>query len=214
MELTGVMLYLNRIFEWITKLACANLLWLMFVMLGLGIFGFMPATSAMFAVARKWMHGETDIRLLPTFWHAYKSEFMRANLIGLGCVIIGAILVFDILFFQTSDHLFYQMSLGVMIMLCLIYCLVLVYIFPLLAHYDLKIVQLAKHAFIIGICHPFTSLLMLLTTAVIGMLTFIFPPLIFLFSISVWSLALMWLAQRAILSIEHKKKRWAKDTPV
>ena len=54
--------------EWVLKFFYANLLWFVFTMLGLGVFGFMPATTALFSVTRKWIMGKTDIPIFKTFW--------------------------------------------------------------------------------------------------------------------------------------------------
>ncbi len=54
---------LNKAFEWITKIAYLNLLWLGFTLLGLIIFGIFPATAATFTVARKWVTGYPDVAI-------------------------------------------------------------------------------------------------------------------------------------------------------
>lgn len=46
-----------------------------FTLLGLGVFGIMPATAALFAVMRKWIQGQDNVPVLKTFWQEYKGEF-------------------------------------------------------------------------------------------------------------------------------------------
>ncbi|WP_396954475.1 DUF624 domain-containing protein, partial [Niallia sp.] len=50
----------SRVYHWsnaIAKLMYVNALWMGCTFLGLGIFGFFPATAAMFSVVRKWIMG-------------------------------------------------------------------------------------------------------------------------------------------------------------
>ncbi len=69
-----------RICTWIMRMAYVNLLWVAFSLLGLGIFGFFPATAAMFVVIRKWLSSEQDIPVFKTFWNAFKTEFIKINI--------------------------------------------------------------------------------------------------------------------------------------
>ncbi|BDG36084.1 DUF624 domain-containing protein [Saccharococcus caldoxylosilyticus] len=46
---------LYRVCEWITRLACINILWMLFTLAGLIVFGIAPATVALFTIVRKWL---------------------------------------------------------------------------------------------------------------------------------------------------------------
>src|SRR5690625_2024178 len=84
-----------RLALWVTRFAYLNLLWVVFTLVGLVFFGFLPATAAMFAVVRKWISGETDIPVLQTFWKSYRKEFMIINVIGYIVFIIGYLLTIE-----------------------------------------------------------------------------------------------------------------------
>lgn len=84
--------------EWIMRFAYTNLLWLFFTLLGLGVFGIMPATAALFAVMRKWIQGQDNVPVLKTFWQEYKGEFFRSNLLGAVLALIGVIIYIDLAF--------------------------------------------------------------------------------------------------------------------
>ena len=60
--------------EWVLKFLRQSAV-VCFTMLGIGVFGFMPATTALFSVTRKWIMGKTDIPIFKTFWQAYRGEF-------------------------------------------------------------------------------------------------------------------------------------------
>jgi uncharacterized membrane protein YesL len=50
-----------RFCEWVTRLAYLNLLWIMFSLAGLVVFGVMPSTIAMYTVTRRWLTEDVDI---------------------------------------------------------------------------------------------------------------------------------------------------------
>src|SRR4051794_15867366 len=69
--------------DWIMKFGYLNLLWMLFTLTGLIIFGFMPATISLFTITRAWIRGNTDIPIWSTFLKVYKSEFVKSNKVGL-----------------------------------------------------------------------------------------------------------------------------------
>src|SRR5699024_2683932 len=96
-----------RFSVWLTRLAYLNLLWIAFTIIGLGIFGFMPATTAMFAIARKWLHGEVDIPITKTFWQQYKASFFQTNILGLLLGGVGYLLVVEFRILQVQEMMLY-----------------------------------------------------------------------------------------------------------
>src|SRR5699024_10685272 len=99
---------------WVTRLAYVNFLWVTFIILGLGIFGLMPATTAMFGVVRKWEMKE-EIKVFPTFWKLYKQEFVKANVMGVILFLIGYLLVMEFQILRTQDSIiYYIVSFGVL----------------------------------------------------------------------------------------------------
>src|SRR5699024_6846796 len=84
--------------QWFVRLMWTNLLWIGFTVLGLGVFGIMPATVAMFTVIRKWQMGETDISVWSVFKKTYFAEWKKSNLIGLIYLVVGGFLFLDLSF--------------------------------------------------------------------------------------------------------------------
>src|SRR5699024_12847841 len=71
-----------KLSHWIMKLAAINIMWLLFSALAPFVFGFFPATFAMFTVVRKWVGTVDEFPIFNTTWAAYMSEFVMANGIG------------------------------------------------------------------------------------------------------------------------------------
>lgn len=103
MDHDGSMSRMLRMCEWVMRLAYTNLLWLLFTLLGLGIFGFMPATTALFSVMRKWIQGHEQVSVFQTFWKVYREEFVRSNVIGVVLVIIGTIIYVDLAYIYPTS---------------------------------------------------------------------------------------------------------------
>ena len=88
---------LMRVVDLISKLAFLNILWLLFTALGLFVFGFFPATVAMFATIRSFMREDISIPLFQTFWSHFKANFVRSLSYGLlttVIIMIGAVSVY------------------------------------------------------------------------------------------------------------------------
>jgi uncharacterized membrane protein YesL len=117
LEFRGIMGGFYRISEWIMRLSVINVLWVLcsipvFFLLLAGLtsqsadafvqmipllaivvpFTLFPATSAMFAVARKWVTGEEDVPLLKTFFRGYKENYIQSMVGGIIFVLIFVII--------------------------------------------------------------------------------------------------------------------------
>lgn len=171
-----------RITERILRFAYLNLLWVIFTLLGLVVFGFMPATTAMFSVVRKWSMGKVDVPIFQTFWMHYRGSFLKANLLGGVLLVIGYILYIEFSILRTQESLVYYIASFGIITQMVIYIIILMYILPIFVHFDLKITQYFKWSFIIGIIHPILTVVLLVGINLIYFMTFkTIPALIFLF---------------------------------
>lgn len=188
---------------WAMKLAYVNLLWTIFTLLGFGVFGFMPATVAMFSVIRKWNMGEEDIPVFKTFWDTYRKEFFKANGLGIILFIFGYILVIEFQILRLQENIIYFIvSFGVLAVFIL-YAIVLTYFFPIYVHFNLKITDYLKWPFIIGVVHPILTLFMMGGFAAIVYITYItIPAILFFFGGSVTAYFIMWGASKTFEKYE------------
>lgn len=193
MELSGFVAGYYRFALWTTRLAYVNLLWILFTILGLGIFGFFPASAAMFAVVRKWINGETDIEIFPTFWESYRNEFVKINLLGFLLTVIGYLLTIEFQILRTQDHVAYLIASFGVVGLFLLLSIIVLYIFPIFAHFKLRRFEYIKWAFVIGISHPLLTIVLFATLIIIYYVTFsLIPALLFFFGGSITAYILMW----------------------
>src|SRR5699024_6342603 len=110
---------------WITRFAYMNLSWVLYSAVGLLFLGILPATSAMFAVVRKWIDGDTDIPVFETFWDAYRQEFVKINLLGYGVLLVGYLLTVEFQILRSQEHIAYLIASFGVIGLFIIYFIIL-----------------------------------------------------------------------------------------
>ncbi|MBM7570304.1 YesL family protein [Aquibacillus albus] len=198
-----------RTCDWVWKLAYVNLLWLMFTFLGLIVFGFLPATVAMFAVIRKWLMKETDVPIFLTFIQMLKKDFLRINLLGSAFLIVGYILYFNYHYLGSIDGIMHSiLALGWYIG-CFIFAVTFLFIFPVYVHYDLKLSQYFKTALIVGIVNPLALLTLFISLGLALYLFYLIPGLIPFFSASMLGLLVTWCAHMSFQRTERKKEKLA-----
>lgn len=192
--------------EWITRLAYVNILWGLFTLAGAIILGVAPATVALFTVVRKWLlFSDNDVPIFKTFLNTYKKEFWRANKIGLFIGLVSYVLYIDFLYTANVREAF-QLAFSVFLFVILVfYAITLLYLFPIYVHYELRFLQYVKYSFFIGMANPLMTLTMFLSIILLTVLFMYIPGLIPFFSVSSFSVVLMWCALKAFRKIEEKQ---------
>jgi uncharacterized membrane protein YesL len=187
----GWLASIYRASEWIARLIYVNFMWIICTMIGLGLLGIFPATTAMFAVTRRWVLGERDIPVFKVFWQYFKADFKKSNILGYILTIIGLFLYIDLKFFQGIIHPVYSLIMIIFMVLSFLYFTVLLYIFPIYVHYEMKLRDYLKYAVIIAIGRPFQTFAMLLGVIVIYLLYSHLPGLMPFVGASLLSFVLM-----------------------
>ncbi|MEG7381298.1 YesL family protein [Bacillus subtilis] len=204
MEHDGSMGRVLRFCEWIMRFAYTNLLWLFFTLIGLGLFGIMPATAALFAVMRKWVQGQDNIPVLKTFWREYKAEFLRSNLIGAVLVIIGLIIYIDLAFIYPSHFLLHVLRFAIMIF-GFLFVSMLFYVFPLLVHFEWKKRLYVKFSLLLSVAYLQYTLVMLALTVALFFLLAYLPGIVPFFSVSLISYCHMRIVYAVLLKVERQE---------
>ncbi|KMK75560.1 YesL family protein [Alkalihalobacillus pseudalcaliphilus] len=200
--------------EWIWRFGYLHLLWLLFTLAGLIIFGLTPATVAVFAVVRKWRMKDADASVFTTFFHTYKKEFVKSNGIGLIMLIVAAVIIFNYFMIRTmpglgADLLFVGNSL-----IAIFFVVVSLFIFPVYVHYQLSFLKLFRTALVIGLMNPHFVFLTLLIIAFVGYGFYLLPGLIPFFSSSVLAMCVMWFALNAFNHVEKKQRKWQEEESI
>ncbi|WP_160720478.1 YesL family protein [Bacillus sp. USDA818B3_A] len=198
--------------EWIMRFAYVNILWISFTLLGLIVFGFFPATIAMFTVIRKWLLKQTDTPVFKTFWMTYKKEFVKGNLLGLIIGIIGFLLYSNIRIVEATTVPAFKLLYIPNVIVILIFILTLFYLFPVLVHFDVRLREAIKNSFILMTLNPISTFIMATLT---GFLCFIFlkiPGVILFFSGSLIAYLLMWQSNYVFVKVNKAAIHTVKGT--
>ncbi|UOQ87306.1 YesL family protein [Gracilibacillus salinarum] len=215
MEMSGLWGGFYRISVWITRFAWLNILWICFTLLGLVFFGIMPATIAMFTVVRKWVLKEYDTAVAETFWHAYKKNFVRANLFGLILYIIGYFLsVFLKYTGLMSDSSVYPVLLGIFIIAAFLYVMLVLYIGPVYVHYQLSFWQYIRYAVSIGAVNLHYSICALTVLAGIYYLSLKYPGVTLFFTFSISAYVTMFVVHIGFRQLFKKQQEQLDQTTV
>ncbi|MEC1524126.1 YesL family protein [Neobacillus niacini] len=146
--------------QWITRLAYINLLWLLFMVAGLFVFGAAPSTVAMFTIIRKWLKGETDLPVFSFYWQTYRKEFWKANRLGIILLGIFMVLYLDWRLISSVQDSLYPILMGCLIGVAFLFLTLMLFIFPVYAQYEYKTLQYIKTAFLLGISYPLYTMVM------------------------------------------------------
>jgi len=214
METSSILGGIYKLMEWISKLALLNLFWIAFTFLGLGVFGFFPATVAMFAVVRKWMIGEAEVSIVKTFWASYKKEFVKSNLLGVLIVAAGLVLFADLLFIQNSaknmtTFLYIPFFIITFIFVCTVF-----YLIPIFVHYEMKLTDVIKNSFFVMIMNPLSTLYMLIGSFGVCFVLSYIPPICILFSGNLLAMLFMKPACNAFNKIHRKHEVYLQEQSI
>lgn len=200
----GLLQGLYTLCEWIMRLAILNVLWVVFSVLGAIILGFFPSTAAMFEITRKWLKGETDLPIFKSFWAAYKKYFVKANLLGILVAIAGIFLYIDFSFFSSFESFAFKILTALVILVSIIYCILLIYIFPVLVTYEISLLQSIKFACLLGVYRPLSTIAILLASILLYFLFSAFSPVLVFFGGSMTSMMMMWVSRTTFFKIKNK----------
>lgn len=191
-----------RFSVWITNFAYLNLLWVVFTIAGLGLFGLFPATAAMFSVVRRWLRKE-EFPIFQTFWRYFRKEFVKTNLLGLIFLLIGYFLFIELQILWGSQKMVYFVASFGVIGLFIVYAIMLLYFFPIYVHFNLTKREYFKWPFIIGILHPILTVFLGIAILLLHYFTFMtIPALLFFFGGSVTAYVIMWGAAKTFPKYE------------
>jgi uncharacterized membrane protein YesL len=226
LELRGFMGGLYRLTEWITRLAYINVLWLafsifspVFVLLTLytinpataaqgfyfqtfmivGIvapFTLFPATSAMFAIVRKFVQGIDDSPVFRTFFKGFKENYLKSMIAGI-IFVIACFMIYINYNFYLQQKGTLQVLTVLFLVLTVILVITLFYFFCFIVHIDAKFMRLIKNSLLMTIGNPIGSIVILFgNVAVLYFSFFRFTFLVLFFMGSLMAFLTYWMFQR------------------
>lgn len=189
---------LNRGLNKVLNLVLLNILWVAGTLFGLVVLGVGPSTLAVLSIIREWFRGNDDLPIFKTFVKKYKSYFKDGIILSLIYGVVGVILIVDFAYITSWE---FKVFFGVMLFL---YFLSLIYVFPIMVHYDLKnLKEKIKYSFLIGFSYlQHTLILFVAIGAIAFAVAQILPALFTLYGASFPLFLIMWNAINVFKIIE------------
>ena len=201
---------LNHVLTIILNLVYVNFLWLLFTIFGLGIFGIGPSTYALVSICRQWVRGNHSLPVFKTFWKYYKESFKESVIISWIYLIGGIVLIVDLM------HVANWYVRVALFVFSFIYLLSLVYIFPIMAHYNLKgILFKMKMSLIFGFSYlQYSLVLFLVTGGIYWAATTFFPGVLTFLGISFLFYLITWTANQVFTRMETMDAKELEDKSI
>ncbi|MDD6325759.1 MAG: YesL family protein [Lachnospiraceae bacterium] len=199
----------NGLFRALGKLADLMLLNILFIVCSLPIFTIGASFTAMYYVTLKLAENEEGY-IARGFWKSFKQNFKQATIIWLIMLFFGIVLVLDLLILKDSTGTFVTVLRVVITATMIIYALILLYVFPILARFYNSVKDTFKNAFIMAVVNLPRTFVMLVICAASVLATF-------LNTYTLWYGILIWMmAGFALVAFANSfffKKIFAKYTP-
>lgn len=168
-----------RFVDKILHLLWLNLLWLVCC---LPVVTIGASTTALYSVTLKYAK-DREGYMTQEFFQAFKENFSQSTKVWLIMVGVGILLGLDFLVYARSSSagVFAMILMTAFFTCVLLYVFINLYIYAIMATFQIPLRQCLKNALIMSICHWPTSILMLVSgfaILVIGMMAF--PPILFI----------------------------------
>lgn len=178
--------FLKEMGKWTLTFILLNIYWIGFTILGLGVFGFAPATYSVYGMIKEIQETSNSDQLFSKFFRIYKSKFFDANIIGIAYVLILLILGYNLILYKELSEF---MSLGIWIYLfSFIFVLIInsfLIIFPLDMRFDYKNnIRLVTATFAIPFVFPIKTISYLISILALILVYYYLPFLILIFGIT------------------------------
>ncbi|WP_254678671.1 YesL family protein [Arthrobacter sp. 24S4-2] len=182
-------------FDTLLWIACLNLLWIVFTLAGLGVFGVGPATAAAQILVRRRVRGEAA-PLIRFFVREYGRNFARGNGLALPVMLAGAALALNWNYFARSGDLLPQLMAAGVFVAAIFLAAVACHLFPMFARYELPLAQYLLMSSRFALRHLAGTAILLFVTAAALFASQALPGLIPFFSVGAWLYVTGWLCDR------------------
>jgi uncharacterized membrane protein YesL len=183
------------LFDTLVWIACLNVLWIIFTVLGGVVFGFGPSTAAAQLLVRDKVRGGAA-PLVRRFAREYARNFGKGNALGLPLVAVGVALTLNWDYFSAGWDLGSQIASTGLFMMALFGAGVACYLFPMFARYHLSVPQYFLMSSRFAMRHLAGTVILVFVTAAALFVCRSVPGLIPFFGIGAWLYVTGWLCDR------------------
>jgi uncharacterized membrane protein YesL len=192
--------------EWLWEVIKLHILWIGYLVRGAVVLGFFPATTAVYAVARYWLkHGDTE-RVSVLFKKFYKENFKTSNYLGWIVLFASFIVCLNWFYIPYVEQMLLKFVMyGIVITFTFLLILTSLYVFPVIANYQLQLVHYVIIGVKIGLSYfPYTILQVVLITG-LAMMYVRFPQLTLIFGIVPITFVQMYICNHVFRRLNHEQ---------
>ncbi|MCL2500776.1 MAG: DUF624 domain-containing protein [Defluviitaleaceae bacterium] len=168
----------NKYGGMIADMVLVSLMWLLFC---LPIITIGASTTAMFYVTTRRI-ADREGYITSDFWFAFKNNMRKATILWLIIFVVLVLLFMNLLLLTNEEVTFEGGIFGIVLPAQLVFLFMIsimsVYIYPLMARFDMGLVQVVKSAFYMSVRHFLTSVCCVVMAVAAFFLFLRFPPLI------------------------------------
>ena len=141
----------NSDMQFITKIVFSVYLNILWFICCLPLVTVGASTTALFYVTLKMVKNEEG-HLTEAFFHSFRQNFKQSTIVWLILLTVGIILGVDgyALYHLRFENVFWTLITAVFVVAVIAYFIVLMYIFPLMSHFDNTIPAMFKNSLIVG----------------------------------------------------------------
>lgn len=182
-----------------------NVLWLV---TSLPIVTLGASTSALYYCTLK-LAEDRHVELTRDFFHSFRQNLKEGSILSLIFVGLGAVLVIEgrLFWAMKTTSVVWTLGTAVFVLVVLIFAMVSVYVFPLLARFDNTWKNMIRNAFVLSvrflIC---TVVLLLIRAAVLYVAVSVFAPILFLGE-GLVALLSSYLLKNVFVKVEESQER-------
>ena len=163
----------NKFFTFMSRVADLIILNLICIVCCLPVITAGASITAMFYVTMKMVRNE-EAYIVRSFFRSFKQNFKQATIINVLMLLAGVLLYFDMNICRSIKGTLSQVLLVVFTMILVIYIMIFMYIYPVLAKFYNTIKNTLINAFLMSVRHlPYTILMVLISAAPVALLYFI-----------------------------------------
>lgn len=182
-------------FDTLLWIACLNMLWIVFTLLGGVVLGVGPSTAAAQILIREKVQGNV-VPLGRRYAKEYFKNFAKGNALGVPVLVVAAALALNWGYFSTGWDLGSQVASAAILLAVLFAAGTLCYLFPMFARYELTIPQYFLMSSRFAMRHLAGTVILLFVTAAAVFACRSLPGLVPFFGVGGWLYVTGWLCDR------------------
>lgn len=184
-----------------------NLLWIGGTILGFIIFGWAPSTVALLTIMRdKIRHTEHGGSIVKHFFKIYKSEFKKANYIGLIITVLFAMSYINKKNFDLQPEFIFSVLSFISACIMIFLFGICLYVFPLYVHYNMPLKQYITKAAAFLVLRPVVTIILALWCWLIFSGIHLMPGLVPVLLVSVFAYGNMAITYQFFMRNEERLK--------